>query len=158
MADATSRSINCKPSSTEWAGCNRLRSSGFLAREDRGAGRKGIYLNAVDWQIPDNAKEVYKTLGAIASPATYGSTKSTSRNFPKTDYTWEGDEYFKYWDAHKEEYGVPYFPNVTKGWDRLRVCPPPSPTTARNIPTRRFYGTTRRSSSRQRWNKPASGL
>jgi len=47
------------------------------------AGRKGIYLNAVDWQIPDNAKEVYKTLASIASPATYGSTKSTSRTSPR---------------------------------------------------------------------------
>ena len=40
----------------------------------------------------------------------------------QTDYNFVRDAYFAHWDKAKTEYGVPYFPNVTMGWD-------PSPRT-----------------------------
>ncbi|MFR3489438.1 MAG: hypothetical protein ACLTTP_09545 [Alistipes ihumii] len=55
------------------------------------------------------------------------------------------DAYMAYWDKAKAEYGVPYYPNVTMGWD-------PSPRTnqqkdwnpACGYPYSAFCATTRR--------------
>jgi len=44
----------------------------------------------------------------------------------KTDYNDTCDAYFTYWDKAKKEYMVPYFPNVSMGWD-------PSPRTNQNL-------------------------
>lgn len=81
------------------------------------AGRKGIYLNVMDWQIPPNAGEVLKTLGVDSVTSYVWVHMIKLKDFPKTDYTWAANEYFSLWDAHKNDYGVPYFPNVTTGWD-----------------------------------------
>ena len=35
----------------------------------------------------------------------------------QTDYEWVRDQYFKYWNEAEQQFGVPYFPNVTMGWD-----------------------------------------
>ena len=35
----------------------------------------------------------------------------------QTDYDFVRDRYFAYWDKAAQEFGVPYFPNVTMGWD-----------------------------------------
>ena len=35
----------------------------------------------------------------------------------QTDYFKARDDYFAFWDKAKAEYGVPYYPNVTMGWD-----------------------------------------
>jgi hypothetical protein len=32
------------------------------------------------------------------------------------------DIYFKHWDVAKKDYNVPYFPNVTMGWDSSPRC------------------------------------
>ena len=98
------------------------------------AGRKGIYLNAVDWQIPANARELYKTLGVDSVTSYVWVHKIALPNFPKTDYTWEADAYFKYWDSHKDDYGVPYFPNVTKGWDPTPRVPASEPYDGKKYP------------------------
>jgi len=37
-----------------------------------------------------------------------------------TDYNFVRDEYFKYWDWAEKQFNVPYFPNVTMGWDSSR--------------------------------------
>jgi len=34
-----------------------------------------------------------------------------------TDYNFVRDEYFKYWERAEKLFGVPYFPNVSMGWD-----------------------------------------
>jgi hypothetical protein len=39
-----------------------------------------------------------------------------------TDYNWVRDRYFEHWEKAKTEYGVPYFPNVTMGWDPTPRC------------------------------------
>jgi hypothetical protein len=40
----------------------------------------------------------------------------------ETDYNYVRDEYVKYWDTAKAEHGVPYFPNVTMGWNSTPRC------------------------------------
>lgn len=81
------------------------------------AGRKGIYLNVMDWELPANPKEVLKTLGVDSVTSYVWVHKIDLKDFPKTDYNWAANAYFNQWDAHKDAYGVPYFPNATKGWD-----------------------------------------
>jgi hypothetical protein len=34
-----------------------------------------------------------------------------------TDYNLVRDEYLKYWDQARKAFAVPYFPNVSMGWD-----------------------------------------
>jgi hypothetical protein len=99
------------------------------------AGRKGIYLNIVDWQLPiPNAKEVLRTLGVDSVTSYVWVHKIDLKDFPKTDYTQEADAYFKYWDDHKDDYGVPYFPNVTKGWDPTPRVPATEPYDGKKYP------------------------
>lgn len=98
------------------------------------AGRKGVYLNVMDWQLPDNAKNVIKTLG-IDSVTSYVWVHTIKlKDFPKTDYAWAAAEYFKQWDAQHEAYGVPYFPNVTSGWDPTPRVPASVPYDGKKYP------------------------
>jgi hypothetical protein len=91
------------------------------------AGRKGVYLNAMDWQLPNDARNAIKTLG-IDSVTSYVWVHIIKlKDFPKTDYAWVAGQYFAQWDAQHETYGVPYFPNVTSGWD-------PSPRVPESVP------------------------
>jgi len=41
---------------------------------------------------------------------------------PQTDYNQVRDKYMKYWDRALSEYHVPYFPNVSVGWDSSPRC------------------------------------
>ena len=40
----------------------------------------------------------------------------------QTDYNYVRDAYFTHWDKVKSTYGVPYFPNVTMGWNPSPRC------------------------------------
>ncbi len=81
------------------------------------AGQKGLYLNVVDYKLPENAKSVFRSLGVDSITSYVWVHKIKLKDFPKTDYNWAAKAYFSYWDAHRNDYGVPYFPNVTSGWD-----------------------------------------
>jgi hypothetical protein len=35
----------------------------------------------------------------------------------QTDYNQARDDYFKYWDQARAKFGVPYYPNISMGWD-----------------------------------------
>lgn len=35
----------------------------------------------------------------------------------QTDYKYVQDEYFKYWTTAEKMFDIPYYPNVTMGWD-----------------------------------------
>jgi len=39
------------------------------------------------------------------------------KDFPQTDYNYVRDNYFEYWNEAEEKFSLPYFPNVTMGWD-----------------------------------------
>lgn len=98
------------------------------------AGRKGIYLNVIDWQIPPNTKEILRTLGVDSVTSYVWVHRIQLKDFPKTDYAWAADEYFSRWDSHKDDYGVPYFPNVTTGWDPTPRVPAAEPYDGKRYP------------------------
>ena len=39
------------------------------------------------------------------------------KDFPQTDYNYVRDSYLEYWDEAEKKFDLPYFPNVTMGWD-----------------------------------------
>jgi hypothetical protein len=96
------------------------------------AGLKGVHWNLVAWgnpilpgeKVPSNTAELIKMLG-FNSVTSYVWIHHAGLPEVQTDYNKVRDAYFAYWSKAKSEYGVPYFPNVTMGWD-------PSPRTNQN--------------------------
>ena len=90
----------------------------------RAAGLPGLHLNAVTWGV-----QILPGETSVQDPAALiqrlGFDSVTSYvwihhvQLPKlqTDYDWVRDQYFTYWDEAEKKFGVPYFPNVTMGWD-----------------------------------------
>ena len=39
------------------------------------------------------------------------------KDFPQTDYDFVRGKYFDYWQQAEKTFDVPYYPNVTMGWD-----------------------------------------
>jgi hypothetical protein len=93
------------------------------------AGLKGIHWNLVAWgnpilpveNAPSNTSELIKTLG-FNSATSYVWIHHTQLPETQTDYNWVRDRYFEHWEKAKTEYDVPYFPNVTMGWDSSPRC------------------------------------
>ncbi|MGO9204385.1 MAG: glycoside hydrolase family 99-like domain-containing protein [Limisphaerales bacterium] len=90
----------------------------------RAAGLPGLHLNAVVWGQPilpredkpaDPAKLV-RELG-FDSVTSYVWIHHVPLPEQVTDYNFVRDEYFKYWDRAQKLFDVPYFPNVSMGWD-----------------------------------------
>jgi len=95
----------------------------------KAAGLKGFHWNLVSWEqaiLPsektpvDNGKMV-KKLG-FNSVTSYVWIHHVALNETPTDYNYVREEYFKYWDKSVEEFPVPYYPNVTMGWDATPRC------------------------------------
>ncbi|AIE87591.1 hypothetical protein OP10G_4223 [Fimbriimonas ginsengisoli Gsoil 348] len=100
------------------AALDRLRAKAVAA------GLPGLHLNAVVWGQPilpgegkpaDTAKLI-KDLG-FDSVTSYVWIHHVSLPEQQTDYDVVRDGYMKYWETAEHEFGVPYFPNVTMGWD-----------------------------------------
>ena len=93
------------------------------------AGLKGVHWNLVDWEnpilpvekAPSNTPELIKMLG-FDSSTSYVWIHHVSLPDTQTDYNYVRDAYFEHWDKAKSEYGVPYFPNVTMGWNPTPRC------------------------------------
>ncbi len=93
------------------------------------AGLKGIHWNMVAWgnpilpgeKVPANTAEIIRQLG-FDSATSYVWIHHTQLPKTQTDYNWVRDRYFEHWEKAKKEYGVPYFPNVTMGWDSSPRC------------------------------------
>ncbi len=91
----------------------------------KSAGFKDLHLNAVVWGRPILPSE--KTpLDPVQLISDLGFDSVTSyvwihhvplSESPITDYNKVRDEYLKYWDKAETEFNVPYYPNVTMGWD-----------------------------------------
>jgi len=90
----------------------------------RTAGLPGLHLNAVVWgqpilpaeTKPANPKQLVHDLG-FDSVTSYVWVHHVSLPEQVTDYNQVRDRYFKYWDQARQMFDVPYFPNVTMGWD-----------------------------------------
>ena len=90
----------------------------------KAAGLPGLHLNAVVWghtilpaeKKPADTKQLVRDLG-FDSVTSYVWIHHVQLPQQMTDYNTVRDAYFKYWDGARTSFGVPYFPNVTMGWD-----------------------------------------
>lgn len=88
------------------------------------AGLPGLHLNAVMWQqpvlpgekTPVDPATLVRELG-FDSVTSYSWVNHVDLPRLVTDYDDARDQYFRYWDQAKQVFDVPYFPNVTMGWD-----------------------------------------
>jgi hypothetical protein len=93
------------------------------------AGLKGVYWNIVAWgnpilpseKVPTNIQNLIELLG-FDSATSYVWIHHAELPNTQTDYNYVRDIYFSFWDKAKSEYGVPYIPNVTMGWDPTPRC------------------------------------
>ena len=93
------------------------------------AGLKGVHWNLVAWgnpilpgeKAPVNTVELIKMLG-FDSSTSYVWIHHVSLPETQTNYNDVRDAYFNHWDIAKKTYGVPYYPNVTMGWDPSPRC------------------------------------
>ncbi len=99
-------------------------------KKARAAGLPGLHLNAVVWgrailpgeQKPADPRKLVHDLG-FDSVTSYVWIHHVALPEQQTDYNLVRDKYFQYWEQAIQTFDVPYFPNVTMGWD-------PSPRTA----------------------------
>lgn len=102
---------------------DRLREKAMVA------GLKGVHWNLVAWgnpilpseKTPSDIPELIQKLG-FDSVTSYVWIHHVTLPDTQTDYNYVRDAYFKYWDDVKKKYNVPYFPNVTMGWDPSPRC------------------------------------
>jgi hypothetical protein len=91
----------------------------------KAAGFPGIHLNAI---VPGGAilpgEKVALDLPKLVRELGFDSVGSyvwvhhvALKDFPATDYVWVRDNYIRYWEWAEKTYTVPYYPNVTMGWD-----------------------------------------
>jgi hypothetical protein len=93
------------------------------------AGLEGVHWNLVAWgnpvlpveKAPANTTELIRLLG-FDSATSYVWIHHTVLPETQTSFNWVRDRYFAHWDKAKTEYGVPYYPNVTMGWDASPRC------------------------------------
>jgi Glycosyltransferase WbsX len=93
------------------------------------AGLPGLYLNAVVWghpilpgeTEPADSKALVHDLG-FDSTTSYVWIHHATLPEQVTDYNNVRDQYFKHWDDTVATFDVPYFPNVTMGWDPSPRC------------------------------------
>ena len=90
----------------------------------RAAGLPGLHLNAVVWgrpilpleKTPADPVKLVHDLG-FDSVTSYVWIHHVPLPELQTDYAVVRDKYFAYWTEAKRMFAVPYFPNVTMGWD-----------------------------------------
>ena len=88
------------------------------------AGLEGLHLNAVVWgqpvlpveKTPASTQELVKQLG-FDSVTSYVWIHHVPLDQKVTDYNDVRDRYLQYWESAEELYAIPYYPNVTMGWD-----------------------------------------
>lgn len=88
------------------------------------AGLPGLHLNAVVWgravlpveKVPADPATLVKNLG-FDSVTSYVWIHHVALPKLETDYNEVRDAYFRYWNEAERKFSVPYYPNVTMGWD-----------------------------------------
>ncbi len=88
------------------------------------AGIPGLHLNAVVWgqpvlpieKVPADPVALVRQLG-FDSVTSYVWIHHVPLNQQETDFVEVQDAYFKYWETARVQYDVPYYPNVSVGWD-----------------------------------------
>lgn len=131
----------------------RAALEGFRA-QTRAAGFPGLHLNAVVWgqpivpgeSTPADPARLVDDLGFDSFTSYVWIHHGGLDAFPETDYNGCRDHYMRYWGKVETGSGIPYFPNVTMGWDPsprtvqsdryVNVGYPFTPTLAGNTPDR----------------------
>lgn len=100
-------------------------------RSVRAAGFPDVHLNLVHWQerIVGSEESIELAPEAIAELG-FDSVSSyvwihhfSDYDFPQTPYTRVMDHNVDYWKRMAQSFSIPYFPNVTMGWDASpRTC------------------------------------
>jgi hypothetical protein len=93
------------------------------------AGLKGVHWNLVAWgnpilpseKTPPTISALVDKLGFI-SVTSYVWVHHAQLPEKQTDYNQVRDQYMSYWNNARIDYSVPYFPNVTMGWDSSPRC------------------------------------
>ena len=101
--------------------------------EVKKAGFPDLHLNAIIWNSPILPGEkttidpykLIKELGFDSVTSYIWIHHATMENFPLTDFHNVEEQYFQYWEKAQAECPVPYYPNLTMGWD-------PSPRTVQS--------------------------
>jgi hypothetical protein len=89
------------------------------------AGFPDLHLNAVVWgrtilpgeTVPADPEQLVEALGFDSVTSYVWIHHVALPAFPGNPYAAVRDGYFKYWDWADANFRVPYFPNVTMGWD-----------------------------------------
>ncbi len=91
----------------------------YFDEQTKAAGLNGIHINLIDChlQLHEKPSEVTKQLGAESVTSYIWVHRVGFKDFPATDYDFFSYHYFERWDRERDIFGVPYFPNVTMGWD-----------------------------------------
>jgi hypothetical protein len=93
------------------------------------AGLPGIHLNAVGWgqpilpaeKVPTDLPKLIRDLG-FDSVTSYVWVHHVGLDKLQTDYDVARDQYLEYWTRAEKQYSIPYFPNVSMGWDPSPRC------------------------------------
>lgn len=92
------------------------------------AGYPGLHLNAVEWGlqdkqvIGDDPDGLIRQLGFDSVTSYVWLHNIDPEEFPAAPYSQWAEEAFKLWPRLSRQYTLPYYPNVSMGWD-------PSPRT-----------------------------
>ena len=99
----------------------------------KAAGFPNLHLNAVTWGIQmlpgekrvKDHRELLSALGVDSTTSYVWIHHLEMPEFPVTPYAYAAKRAAEYWPLAVEENGLPYYPNVTMGWD-------PSPRTCQS--------------------------
>jgi glycosyl transferase family WbsX len=96
-----------------------------LRAKTKAAGFKDLHLNAIVWNettLPgedaaSDMNQLIKDLGFDSFTSYVWIHHVALKDFPETDYNYVRDRYLEYWDKAEKKFDLPYFPNVSMGWD-----------------------------------------
>lgn len=94
------------------------------------AGFKGLHLNAVIWghpilpgeKTPSDLVQLVKDLGFDSSTSYVWIHHVKLDKFPQTPYNEVCNKYIDFVHQAWKDYKIPYYPNLTKGWDASPRC------------------------------------
>jgi len=95
----------------------------------KAAGLPGLHLNAVAWgqpilpgeKVPTDSAQLVRDLG-FDSVTSHVWVHHVILPKQQTDYNEVRAGYFRYWDKAEKMFNVPFFPNVSMGWDPSPRC------------------------------------
>ena len=110
------------------------------------AGLPGLHLNAVVWgqavlpveKTPADPAKLVADLGFDSVTSYVWIHHVALPEFPQTDYGYVARKYADYWEQAEKKFQVPYYPNVTMGWDSSPRADQSDPFVNRGYP---FMGT-----------------